>query len=218
MKSNSILILLFWVTSSTSWASQAEISTCLKQLAPLKNQKEEVAESGGIWGLFQKTAELKDKSVQGINLDNKINSILFHLDYLCNTIDGVPIDELGRYVISSLAEKGKDKFKEELINLGRSEKEIDIWFKFAEFSIEHQHRDLDPLQISSTIQSASRLTKGYLEIAHKINEGMSPAIKGIKNLVEQIETFFKTAPYMSQAVYENSQIPYVDWDENHGGS
>jgi hypothetical protein len=218
MKSNSILILLFWVTSSTSWASQAEISTCLKQLAPLKNQKEEVAESGGIWGLFQKTAELKDKSVQGINLDNKINSILFHLDYLCNTIDGVPIDELGRYVISSLAEKGKDKFKEELINLGRSKMEIDIWFKFAEFAIGHQHRDLDPLQISSTIQSASRLTKGYLELAQKINEGMSPVIKGIKSLVEQIETFFKTAPYMSQAVYENSQIPYVDWDENHGGS
>jgi hypothetical protein len=177
-----------------------------------------VAESGGIWGLFQKTAELKDKSVQGINLDNKINSILFHLDYLCNTIDGVPIDELGRYVISSLAEKGKDKFKEELINLGRSKMEIDIWFKFAEFAIGHQHRDLDPLQISSTIQSASRLTKGYLELAQKINEGMSPVIKGIKSLVEQIETFFKTAPYMSQAVYENSQIPYVDWDENHGGS
>lgn len=218
MKPNSLLILLFWVTSSTSWASQAEISTCLKQLAPLKNQKDEVAESGGIWGLFQKTAELKDKSVQGINLDKKINSILFHLDYLCNTIDGVPLDELGRYVIPSLAEKGKDKFKEELINLGKSEKEIDTWFKFAEFAIGHQHRDLDPLQISSTIQSASRLTKGYLELAQKINEGMRPVIKGTQSLVEQIETFFETAPYMSQAVYENSQIPYVDWDENHGGS
>ena len=53
-------------------------------------------------------------------LDNKINTILYHLEYLCNTIDGIPFDELSDYVSTNLAEKGAEKFKNELIILGKS--------------------------------------------------------------------------------------------------
>ena len=174
----------------------------------------------GIWGLFQKTTAFQDNSVQGIQLDNKINTILYHLEYLCNTIDGIPFDELSDYVSTNLAEKGAEKFKNELIILGKSEGEIDIWFEFAKFAVANRHRALDAQKIFQTIQIAQPFIKGYFELAEKINskEKMGSVIQETEDLTKQIEAFFKTDPYMSQAIYENSRVPHADWDEDVGGS
>ncbi len=179
-----------------------------------------MAELDGIWGLFQKKAALQDNSVEGISLDNRINSVLFHLEYLCNTIDGIPFDELADYVSTSLAEKGEEKFRKELIILGKNESQIEVWFEFSRFAIANQYRVLDPQKISHAIQAAHPLIKEYLALAERINrkKDMGSAIQETRDLTDQIDTFFKTDPYISQAFHENSQIPYADWDENYGGS
>ncbi len=186
----------------------------------MQNKSEKVAELDGIWGLFQKTAEFQDNSVQGINLDNRINSILFHLDYLCATLDGIPFDELSDYVSTSLTAKGEDNFRKELIILGKSEGEIDVWFEFSKFAVANRYRTLNPQKVFRTIESAQFFVKGYLELAEKINnkKNMDSVIQETQKLTSQIEAFFKTDPYMSQAIYENAQIPYADWDEDVGGS
>jgi len=109
----SVLLVLcfFCVLIQPAWADRVEPSICLKRVTPLLVKRERVAELDGIWGLFQKTTAFQDNSVQGIQLDNKINTILYHLEYLCNTIDGIPFDELSDYVSTNLAEKGAEKFK-----------------------------------------------------------------------------------------------------------
>ena len=219
--SYALLILCFFCFSiQPAWADRVEPSACLKRVTPLLVKRERVAELDGIWGLFQKTTDFQDNSVQGIKIDNKINTILFHLEYLCNTINGIPFDELSSYVSTNLAEKGAEKFKKELIILGKSEGEIDIWFEFAKFAVANRHRALDSQKIFYTIMTAQPFVKVYFELAEKINnkEDMGSVIQETENLTNQIEAFFKTDPYMSQAIYENSRVPYADWDEDVGGS
>jgi hypothetical protein len=214
------LVKLIFVSTLPAEADTPEQIECLKQIVPLHRDREKVAELDGIWGLFQKTSDFQNNSAQGLSLDNKINSILFHLEFLCTTLDGIPFDELSDYVSSGLAEKGVEAFKNELINMGKSEGEIGVWFEFSKFSIAHLHRPLDPNKVSDTIKSSQPFINQYLILAERINhqQDLGTVIESAKFLTQQIELFFKTDTYMSQAIYENSQIPYADFDENYGGS
>ncbi len=218
--SYALLISCFYIPIQPIWADHAEPSACVKRVAPLLTKKEMVAEWGGIWGLFQKTTDFQNNSVHGIKLDNKINTILFHLEYLCNTIDGIPFNELSNYVSTNLTEKGPEKFKKELIILGKSEGEIEIWFEFEKFAVTNRYRTLDPQRIFHAIDSARHFINEYLELAEKIirKENTDSVIQKADDLINQIEAFFKEDSYMSQAIYENSRVPHADWDEDVGGS
>lgn len=221
MKSTALLILYIFFTLVTSaWAGPSEIKACHKQITPLKDLREQVAELDGFWGLFQKNSELQDNSALSINLDKSVNSIIFHLEFLCDTIDGIPFDELSDYVTVNLKEKGEEKFKQELIILGKNEGQIKVWFDFAKFAVENRYRTLNPVKISQSIKTAQPLIKSYLELARRIDRknDLGSVIDATQSLTHQIDTFFKEDSYMSQALHENSQIPYADWDENYGGS
>lgn len=215
-----ILTLLFLVSTQPVWAEPSQTPACLERLAPLHNKVEAVAELDGVWGLFQKTPELQGYSALAVDIDKKANSIIFHLEYLCQTIEGIPFDELSDYVSKSLAEKGEDKFRKELIILGKSEGEIDVWFEFTRFAIANRYRTLDPQRIYNTIQSAQPLIEDYSKLAEKLNnrKSMTSTVQESQGLTALIEEFFKSDPYMSKAIHENAQVPYADFDENYGGS
>ena len=214
------MIFIFFSLVPSAWAGPSEILTCRKQIIQLKDLGEQVAELDGIWGLFQKRSELQGNSALSINLDRSVNSIIFHLEFLCDTIDGIPFDELSDYVSVSLAEKGAEKFKQELIILGKNEGQIKVWFEFSKFAVANRYRALDPEKISHSIRLSHPLIKSYLELAKRIDrkQDIGSVIEEVKILTGQIKIFFKTDPYMSQAIHENAQIPYADWDENYGGS
>ena len=214
------MIFIFFSLVPSAWAGPSEILTCRKQIIQLKDLGEQVAELDGIWGLFQKRSELQGNSALSINLDRSVNSIIFHLEFLCDTIDGIPFDELSDYVSESLAEKGAEKFKQELIILGKNEGQIKVWFEFSKFAVANRYRALDPEKISHSIRLSHPLIKSYLELAKRIDrkQDIGSVIEEVKILTGQIKIFFKTDPYMSQAIHENAQIPYADWDENYGGS
>ena len=221
MKSTIFLTLFIFCTSVTSLlASPSEIPLCHKQLSLLKNPREEVASYDGVWGLFQKNKELQGSSVEGISLDKLINSMIFNLEFLCDTIDGIPFDELSDYVTVNLTEKGEKKFRQELIILGKNEEQIDVWFKFAKFAVAKRYRALDAKKVHATIQSAEHFVKSYLELAKRINSKikLDLVIQETQNLTKNIQKFLESDLYLSQAIHENSQIPYADWDENYGGS
>jgi hypothetical protein len=221
MKSTASLILfIIFNLASSSWADPSEIFICHKQITPLKGLGEQVAELDGIWGLFQKSPELQDNSALSINLDKSVNSIIFHLEFLCDTVNGIPFDELSDYVSVSIAEKGEEKFKQELIILGKNEGQIKVWFEFSKFAVANRYRTLDLEKISRSIRLSHPLINSYLELAKRIDrkENIGTAIQEAKTLTGRIKKFFKTDPYISQAIHENAQIPYADWDENYGGS
>ena len=217
-------ILLFFLSEPSS-ANEKGIPDCHVHIQPLHIERERVAELDGIWGLFEKNRSLQGSSVIAIDLDKKINSIIFHLQYLCDTLHGIPMNEVARYVRDGIEAKGQENFRKELIVLGKTMAEIDIWFEFTRFSLKNKERPLKLKFILKSIKDSAYFIGSYVSLAQKIDRlEIEDSIKNIsvKNhaieLSRKIESFFKSDPYMDQALTENAKIPYYDINESSGGS
>ncbi len=219
------LSLFLFLLTQSSFASEKEISECHAHISPLHIERERVAELDGLWGLFEKNRELQGNSAIAIDLDKKINSIIFHLQYLCDTLHGIPMNEVARYVRDGIEARGEKGFREELIVLGKTEAEIDIWYEFTRFSIKNKERPLELKSIIKSISNSSSFINTYVSLAQKIdrreikNSHQKELLKDhVIGLSKSIEGFFKEDPYMHQAIRENANIPYYDINESSGGS
>ena len=212
-----VLIIIF---KGITYGNKGDISGCHDQIKPLHLERERVAQLDGMWGLFEKNRELQSNSVIAINLDRKVNSIIFHLEYLCDTLNGIPMNEVARYVRDGINKYGEDSFREELIILGKSEAEITIWFEFADFSLKNEERSLSLNTVFESIKNSAPFIKSYVSLAQKINhrEIDDSIVKNVSELSSKIELLFETDSYMNQALTENKNIPYVDINESTGGS
>lgn len=218
------LFVLFFLNNQ-SFANEKGIPECHKHIEPLHLEREKVAELDGIWGLFEKNRRLQGNSAIAIDLDKKVNSIIFHLQYLCDTLHGIPMNEIARYVQDGIATKGEKGFREELVILGKTEAEIDIWFEFTRFSIKNKDRPLKLKIILNSIKGSAPFIDTYVSLAQKLDrrEIKDSNIKvfltdHVLELSKNIEGFFESDPYLHQAFRENANIPYYDINESSGGS
>ena len=216
----SITLVFIVAFKGISYGNNEDISQCHAQIKPLHLQRERVAQLDGMWGLFEKNRELQNNSVAAINLDRKVNSIIFHLEYLCDTLNGIPMNEVARYVRDGINENGKDNFRKELIILGKNEAEIKIWFEFTDFSLKNEERSLNLNTIFQSITNSAPFINLYAALAQKINQREidDSIVKNVSELSRKIELLFETDSYMNQALTENKNIPYVDINESTGGS
>ena len=216
----SITLVLIVAFKGISYGNNEDISQCHAQIKPLHLQRERVAQLDGMWGLFEKNRELQNNSVAAINLDRKVNSIIFHLEYLCETLNGIPMNEVARYVRDGINEYGEDNFRKELIILGKNEAEIKIWFEFTDFSLKNEERSLNLNTIFQSITNSAPFINLYAALAQKINRRQidDSIVKNVSELSSKIELLFETDSYMNQALTENKNIPYVDINESTGGS
>ena len=216
----SITLVLIVALKGISHGNNEDISQCHAQIKPLHLQRERVAQLDGMWGLFEKNHELQNNSVAAINLDRKVNSIIFHLEYLCETLNGIPMNEVARYVRDGINEYGEDNFRKELIILGKNEAEIKIWFEFTDFSLKNEERSLNLNTIFQSITNSAPFINLYAALAQKINRRQidDSIVKNVSELSSKIELLFETDSYMNQALTENKNIPYVDINESTGGS
>ena len=216
----SITLVLIVAFKGISYGNNEDIFQCHAQIKPLHLQRERVAQLDGMWGLFEKNRELQSNSVAAINLDRKVNSIIFHLEYLCDTLNGIPMNEVARYVRDGINENGEDNFRKELIILGKNEAEIKIWFEFTDFSLKNEERSLNLNTIFQSITNSAPFINLYAALAQKINrrEIDDSIVKNVSELSSKIELLFETDSYMNQALTENKNIPYVDINESTGGS
>ena len=216
----SITLLLIVAFKGLSYGNNENISQCHEKIKPLHLKRERVAQLDGMWGLFEKNRELQNNSVASINLDRKFNSIIFHLEYLCATLNGIPMNEVARYVRDGINEYGEDNFRKELIILGKNEAEIKIWFEFTDFSLKNEERSLNLNTIFQSITNSAPFINLYAALAQKINrrEIDDSIVKNVSELSSKIELLFETDSYMNQALAENKNIPYVDINESTGGS
>ena len=216
----STILVMICAFKGISYANTEDISECYDQIKPLHLERERVAELDGMWGLFEKNRDLQNNSVTAINLDRKVNSIIFHLEYLCETLNGIPMNEVARYVRDGINKYGEDSFRKELIILGKSEADIKIWFEFTYFSLKNEERSLNLNTVFESIKNSAPYINLYVSLAQKINrrEIDDSIVKNVSELSSKIELFFKTDKYMNQALTENKNIPYVDINESSGGS
>jgi hypothetical protein len=223
MRNRSVLIFLFCVCLlttfiETAW-SQTQTQKCDGKLTPLEKTKSAIIGEGGMWAVFERYKLFHKDSGKAVQLDSKIQQLVWLLDYLCETVDGVPYNELANYLSQNLREKSKPQFKQELIILGKTEAEIDIWFAFSDISLKNKTRKLNAETIYKAIQKASPLIQQYKRLIEDIEQAQNTAqIEKVDNLYREIEQLKSSDSYLTQALLETSQVPHWDIDESTGGS
>jgi len=208
-------LLLFFIFVATANANLP----CHELIHRLKTTNSTTV-NGGLWGYFEKDSSLRNYSTQALQLDSRINKIFFILNYLCETKNGIPLNDLARYLSHNIANKGEEAFKEELIKLGKTPQQIKKWFEFFRYAQNHKSRILAPSSIQITINGFIPLINEYNSLTKIINQQNSSdfLLKKTKNLMVQIDSFLSSDPYTTQALDEISQVPYWDINESIGGS
>ena len=125
-------------------------AACLKKVAALELKRDHAVTNGGIWGYFERNFTLNKIPAEALQVDSRINKIFFLLNHLCETQGGIPLTPLAIYVSKNISKKGEDKFKDELLVLGKTPQRIKEWFDFCEYSLSHASRIL----LHSEIQKA----------------------------------------------------------------
>tara|TARA_B100000686_G_C16618403_1_gene877777 strand:- start:224 stop:940 length:717 start_codon:yes stop_codon:yes gene_type:complete len=190
-----------------------EKTLCLNHYKELVTIKLSVTEEGGIWSIYEKLPEIRPKSFEGLNLDGKINQIFEISKYLCQTLEGVPLNGLAAYVLTHLEKMGEKKFREQLIiNRGKSEKEIQVWFTYAKIALKNLERKLDANSVIKSLNRAKKIIIRYRNFVNDKKRVVSPndVLKNTRSLRKQIEKLIKTDSNLALAIYEKEQEPY--WD------
>ena len=208
--------LLLAIFMSTAFAN----SPCHELVAPLIKANDSIALNGGLWGYFEKDPFLRKYSAQAIQLDSRINKVFFLINYLCETKNGIPFNDLASYMSRSIAEKGEPAFKAELTIFGKTSKQIKGWFDFFKFAQSHRFRTLNSSTIRTTINRAIPLINNYTSLEKNINQSIQSKVilKNTAALRDKIDRFLSTDPYITQALDEISHVPYWDTNESTGGS
>lgn len=195
-------------------------SDCLDLVKPLDAKRIEVGLAGGLWGIFARTPVLDNHSKDAVKLDSNINKLIETLVYLCKTKSGVPFNELASFVTRKIEELGADQFKQEQILLGKPRKDVEDWLIYSKVAQANRKRVLELDKIKFSIQEAGIFIDRYWKMFdhYKHKDKILPILPATVALNQEIGDFMATDPYLALALFEDSQIPYWDIDENYGGS
>lgn len=177
-------------------------------------------EREGIWANFERQPFLRSESVQALKLDSKIKELIFTLNYLCETKDGIPYDELGGFVAKELAKLSVPEFKKKWIQLGKPPERVDSWVEYHSIIQKNLHRKLEKNKIISAIKKSKPFFDRYHNFHDRFSSSETPAafLEINQELLSDLDKFLKEEPYLKQANDENSKVLYWDIDENYGGS
>ena len=200
--------------------AQTNSASCLNLIKHLEKQRDDVQSEGGVWGIFSKIPSLTPHSSTAIEVDSKISKLVSTLNYLCETSSGVPLNELAEYVSRKVEQLGVKDFKNLHHTLGKPEKEIEGWLVYTEIALANRKRILEFEEIKKSIQGARGLVNEYWTLFREFNNRntVEPILSRTISLGQAIDEFFTSESYLALAIFEDSQVPFWDIDENYGGS
>ncbi len=210
--------LIPFMVFQPAWCAEKP-DPCGPRIAVLKKVKNKVINLGGTWSLFQSHQALRPKGSHALQLDKKIQQVLVLLVYLCETLDGVPLNDLATYVTQHLKNQTPEEFRKKHIILGKTPEELDIWLEFAKLSLKNENRKLDSKILLASIAKVQPLLEQYKTLAMELQASPDQKhAREVDRLSQAIERLIHSDGYLSQALRETSQVPYWDLDENYGGS
>ncbi len=183
-------------------------ASCLEKVKPLEVKVHSVQRDGGMWGHIEQ-ADLKEYSPIGMQLDSKVNKMMFSLRYICETAKGKPETDLARYVREGLEEKGEKKFREHLKLLGEAPEDIDKLINFGKFSQEIKNRDIDYSTVHRTILFGELYVNKYDEFAKNLlkENAKNNALPNVMALHDAVTDFIASDEFVAMSLHEDLQSP-----------
>ena len=185
---------------------------CIAQTTALDQRRTEVQKRGGLWHAFEKVAEAKKYSDYGMQLDSQMNRLVFSLKYLCRAAKGVPLDGWARNIVAQVEANGKEKMRENNIELGSAPADVDEWIAFAEMAIESKKRDIPYEKIGESISRSGNMVELYekLSLLKTDESSLQPFYTKASTLLSVINDSLKSDPNIALSVKEENFLAITD--------
>ena len=208
-----IFISVFILTSFVSYSARAyNFHVCRDLLQPIDNQVASVKARGGVWEAFEKRSLFRNHSTIALHLDQKAIALIYTLDYVCNSLNGIPRNDVSNYILPLWREKGEQEFiKYQIDGYGYALEEVMTWVEYAKYYEKNHKRKLDFTQVQETMKKSKPLVDRFVEIVHKVKETnkVKEVVEKAKALIVELANLHKTDPILKQADDENLAIPHA---------
>jgi hypothetical protein len=200
--------------SSAVKGSVKDTASCLAVLKPLDIQRTAVQKAGGVWGAFERSPEVRDHSENGMQIDSRINKLIFALGHLCKTAKGLPQNNIARVFSEKVSANGKEAVTQEFLDLGNAPNDVEIWLEYADYWQKNQKRDLDYKTIEGLMAQSRPLIDLYEELTRRKVDATSKQafLSDSVTLLETMKKLSATDEYMVLALNEEKDAPYENLD------
>ncbi|MEO2042965.1 MAG: hypothetical protein ABGX43_00050 [Nitrospinaceae bacterium] len=187
------------------------IEDCHFLFRPFENMAHGIKARGGTWALFEKREIYRNHAIIGLHVDSKITSLIYTINYVCESQKQMPINPVSNQVVPMMKEKGREGFIKYYMNLSHPLEEVKIWAEYANYFEAHKNRKLDFNLTKKTIETAGTFFERYIDIDKRIKStnDVEEVVKEGKAIIDDIKQFHITDPILVQVNAENLRIPHA---------
>ena len=202
--------------AKTNTTEVTDKASCLDQLNLLDRRRTVVQKAGGMWSAFERNVGTKPYSFNGMQLDSNTNKMIFGLRYLCQTAEGVPLNNVAIEFKKLIKDHGSKETKKILISRGEHLQDIEKFLNYTEIAHKLNDREIDFNLISPLFGRAEILLELYEEISkRRINEkSIDVFLSDSVTLLKVMIDFIHLDQVMSMALNEDAQVPYRHIDQD----
>ena len=193
-----------------------DVVSCLDRLESLDLRRTLVQKFGGMWGAFERNVDSKPYSFYGMQLDSNVNKMVFSLRYLCQTSEGVPLNNVAIEFKKLMQDHGREEAVKILLSRGEHPEDIEVFLNYEEFARKIRERKIDFKVISPRLDQAERLIDLYEELSNKsIDEQSADTfLSNSVTLLKVMNEFLQTDQVMAMALNEDGLVPYHHVDQD----
>ena len=193
-----------------------DVVSCLDRLESLDLRRTLVQKFGGMWGAFERNVDSKPYSFYGMQLDSNVNKMVFSLRYLCQTSEGVPLNNVAIEFKKLMQDHGREEAIKILLSRGEHPEDIEVFLNYEEFARKIRERKIDFKVINPRLDQAERLIDLYEELSNKsIDEQSTDTfLSNSVTLLKVINEFLQTDQVMAMALNEDGLVPYHHVDQD----
>ena len=193
-----------------------DVVSCLDRLESLDLRRTLVQKFGGMWGAFERNVGSKPYSFYGMQLDSNINKIVFSLRYLCQTSEGVPLNNVAIEFKKLMQDHGREEAVKILLSRGEHPEDIEVFLNYEEFARKIRERKIGFKVINPRLDQAELLIDLYEELSNKsIDEQSTDTfLSNSVTLLKVMNEFLQTDQIMVMALNEDGLVPYHHIDQD----
>jgi len=193
-----------------------DVVSCLDRLESLDLRRTLVQKFGGMWGAFERNVGSKPYSFYGMQLDSNVNKMVFSLRYLCQTSEGVPLNNVAIEFKKLMQDHGREEAIKILLSRGEHPEDIEVFLNYEEFARKIRERKIDFKVINPRLDQAELLIDLYEELSNKsIDEQSTDTfLSNSVTLLKVMNEFLQTDQMMVMALNEDGLVPYHHVDQD----
>ena len=193
-----------------------DVVSCLDRLESLDLRRTLVQKFGGMWGAFERNVDSKLYSFYGMQLDSNVNKMVFSLRYLCQTSEGVPLNNVAIEFKKLMQDHGREEAVKILLSRGEHPEDIEVFLNYEEFARKIRERIINFKVISPRLDQAERLIDLYEELSNKsIDEQSTDTfLSNSVTLLKVMNEFLQKDQMMVMALNEDGLVPYHHIDQD----